>query len=59
MKKDYGTASHEEIMAGYKTVTDIANTIRAVKNPAVRDMIMKLIALINIELPSNIEKDKI
>jgi hypothetical protein len=52
MKKDYGTASHEEIMAGYKTATKIANTIRAVKNPAVRDMIKQMIAMINIELPN-------
>ena len=48
-KKDYGTASPEEISAGFALATEIAKKIRAVPNPAVQDMIKKLIALISIE----------
>jgi len=47
-KIDYGTAPHEEIIAGIQTATKIAEMIRAVPSPAVRDMIKKLIAMIRV-----------
>lgn len=48
MKKDYGTATHKEIMAGMRVSIRIGKMIRAVKSPAVRNMIKELIALIQI-----------
>ena len=48
---DYGTASHKEIIAGFKVAMRIAKQIQAVKNPAVRDVIKKLIALIRVKAP--------
>lgn len=48
--KDYGTASHREIMAGMRVAIKIGKMIRAIKSPAVRHMIKQLIALIEVTL---------
>jgi hypothetical protein len=48
-KKDYGTATHEEILEGISVATELATRIRAMKNPAVRNLIKKLLELINID----------
>jgi hypothetical protein len=47
-KKDYGTASPEEISAGFALAAEIAKKIREVHNPAVQNMIKELIALIEV-----------
>jgi hypothetical protein len=47
MAKDYGAAPHEEVMHGFEVAMKIAKMIREVKSPAVRNMIKKLIALID------------
>jgi hypothetical protein len=46
-KRDYGGATHEEIMAGMELAIKIAKMIRTMPNPAVRNMIKDLIALID------------
>lgn len=49
MKRDYGTATSEEIHAGFAIATSIAETIKAIPNPAVQQMVKELIQLIQIE----------
>jgi hypothetical protein len=50
-KVDYGTAPHEEIIAGIETATKIGKLILEHKNPAVQNMIKQMIALIAIDPP--------
>lgn len=47
--KNYGTATSEEIHAGFAIATSIAETIKAIPNPAVQNMVKKLIALIQVK----------
>lgn len=49
MKRDYGTATYDEIQAGFKVAASIAETIKAIPNPAVQNMVKELIALIEVE----------
>jgi hypothetical protein len=50
-RPNYGPASHEEIIAGINIAKEIGLTIKALPNPAVRQMVKDLIALINVEPP--------
>lgn len=51
-EKDYGTASHEEIISGIALAGEIAGMIHAVPNPAVQNMVKKLITQIVIFAPA-------
>lgn len=53
MKPDYGTATHEEINEGFKVANSIAETIKALPNPAVRNMVKNLVGMIYIEAPAD------
>lgn len=45
-KKQAETATHEEIMDGMKVAQEAAIAIKALPNPAVRKMVLKLLAML-------------
>lgn len=45
---DFGTATSEEISAGFSVAMHIAEEIFDIKNPAVQNMVKDLVALIHV-----------
>lgn len=51
MRRDYGTASGEEVDEAFRMATRIAEEIKSLPNPAAQNLVKELIAMIRIEPP--------